>query len=1624
MRQSTSRKARSVRARESHRAAGLPKPGASFAKWACAFVAVFGVAALLAVTAAELAAQAQVQAQAQAPAQAQVPAQAQAQVPAQAQAQVPAQAPAQAKAQARNLAPAEIGFDEAELFAAFPPAPREKKQMLARAREALDEKRNSDAVEYLGRILVGEDDETEDERAQDYFIPVPDGTGQWSSLKTEARRMLGSMPKDGRDIYELQYGARARRMLDDALGSGDAKSLNDVARLYFHTQAGYEAAVLAGRYNLDQGRPLAAALSFERVAETPAAGQFEPELSLLLATSWLYADLPRKADAALRSLKRRMPDTTIRVGATQTGLFGEQQDAVAWLEGIVGPRRSRTPLAASDWLMHRGGPNRNVPSSGGVPLANYRWRLPTVNDPSDETLVRQLTAQMNDQGVAALPSLHVLAVGDTVVMRTSKRLMGVDFATGKRVWEFPYFDLGDATTHGETAVDTAANAAALRAGELAQRMWEDAPYGQMSSDGDSVFLLDDMGYAAFDSRNVVVVGGRIIPNPNAPRSYNQLVACNLRREGALRWKIGGATGEDEPKLAGAFFLGAPLPHQGELYVLAEMNNEIRLVVLDAKSGRLEWSQQLALVETNPIEVDSARRLAGASPSLADGVLVCPTSNGAVVGVDLATRTLLWGFSYPRHGDAGNVSRARRVRAIRTGQPLGSRWIDATVTIAEGKVILTPVESDETYCLDLLTGRPVWLPGQKRNNLLYLASVKDGVAVYVGSDTVAGRRLDDFAPAWPEDVKLPAPPSGRGFASGDHYYVPTSDARLVQLNVREGRIERVVPTGRVLGNLVCHNGQVLAQGADWLLALYQAQPLWAVVEARLDKNPDDAWALTRRAELLLQEGRRDEALANLRRARALEPDDDSIRALLVDSMMQALHDDFAAHQHLATELEPLIERPSQRTKFLALVASRLEQAGQFDAAFDTWLKLAELEVELNSDVASEAAGPILDRFEPHLRVRVDRWVSVQGPRLLQHVGMPRRDRLDRLVAARLETALSIDTPRALRALVETFGFHPLADRARLRLAAKLEDAGEWLEAEQLLIPLVAASEPAIAGPATVQLARVYENAKLFGDAAALYRRLAERWPDTVCFDDMTGTQVVESLAANSAVSARLAPVAPWPAGEVVIREGAGETAPVLPSRSVFRVELRQASGPLPIGAQATLDPQRYFALYDGRGARVARVALAQAVDSRNYVQNYRLAHARGHGHVLVLSLGFECVAVDALRAAAGLDDAVLWRHELATALPETPANRAIRRRVQPRKVSNAWGESRYVATDSQGQRVGETGPLLSTGLCLLSGRELVCIDPISGETIWSRDDVPADAELFGDDEFLFVMGEGSGEVVVVSPLDGRLLGTRLLPMDEERWTTHGRRVLTWSQQNDEMRLRLYDVWAQRDVWVRNYPVGTRGTLVEQDEVATLRPDGSCEILSLEEDRPTLATQLEPEPSLESIVVLRSADRYLLMTSEPIVREAADLRIEAAPGGYHAPLVNGRLYALDRSTGDPTWPAPAVVSQFGLPLDQPRESPFALFLRHITTTGGRAPRATRTSVVALDKRDGRVVFQRDDIPTTTGAYALLAEPHHQSVTLLLPGKAYTMDLTDQPAPPSPPAHVGNPDDLPPELRGSAE
>jgi hypothetical protein len=135
---------------------------------------------------------------------------------------------------------------------------------------------------------------------------------------------------------------------------------------------------------------------------------------------------------------------------------------------------------------------------------------------------------------------------------------------------------------------------------------EDNAYGQVSSDSERVFLLWNLPVIKQTSRTSFRVNPATGKQSGA-ESSNQLAALDLKTEGSLTWIVGGTSGEDEPALAGAFFLGPPLPLQGELYAIAELDGEIRLCVLDAANGSLKWQQQLAHVDSRVIAWGAAPR---------------------------------------------------------------------------------------------------------------------------------------------------------------------------------------------------------------------------------------------------------------------------------------------------------------------------------------------------------------------------------------------------------------------------------------------------------------------------------------------------------------------------------------------------------------------------------------------------------------------------------------------------------------------------------------------------------------------------------------------------------------------------------------------------------------------------------------------------------------------------------------------------------------------------------------------------------------------------------------------------------------------------------------------------------
>jgi len=119
------------------------------------------------------------------------------------------------------------------------------------------------------------------------------------------------------------------------------------------------------------------------------------------------------------------------------------------------------------------------------------------------------------------------------------------------------------------------------------------------------------------------------------------------------------------------------------------------------------------------------------------------------------------------------------------------------------------------------------------------------------------------------------------------------------------------------------------------------------------------------------------------------------------------------------------------------------------------------------------------------------------------------------------------------------------------------------------------------------------------------------------------------------------------------------------------------------------------------------------------------------------------------------------------------------------------------------------------------------------------------------------------------------------------------------------------------------------------------------------------------------------------------------------------MHGRTYAFDRATGKLQWQMPAFVSHHCLPADQPVESPLLMF-----TSIRRANNKVATSVLVLDRRTGRNVYEKD-LSGAADSSDIVADPAKQTATLALfgePSRSITFLMTDKPLAPQPPAQTG--------------
>src|SRR5262249_53948695 len=205
--------------------------------------------------------------------------------------------------------------------------------------------------------------------------------------------------------------------------------------------------------------------------------------------------------------------------------------------------------------------------------------------------------------------------------------------------------------------------------------------------------------------------------------------------GKIMWEIGGKAKDDQDKkdeLKDSYFLGAPMPLGGKLFVLLEKQQDLRLASLDPLTGKLLNIQTLATAR-DKMAADVWRRVQATHLAYGEGILVCPTNAGAILGVDLLSGSLVWAYPYRDKDDVQEQYDPRTGRIPKgwvigpDGMPYDPRqtpntkWKVSPPVIVDGKVVFTAPDASKIHCINLKDGSAVWSQQRKADDL-YLAGV--------------------------------------------------------------------------------------------------------------------------------------------------------------------------------------------------------------------------------------------------------------------------------------------------------------------------------------------------------------------------------------------------------------------------------------------------------------------------------------------------------------------------------------------------------------------------------------------------------------------------------------------------------------------------------------------------------------------------------------------------------------------------------------------------------------------------------------------------------------------------------------------------------------------------------------
>jgi len=511
-------------------------------------------------------------------------------------------------------------------------------------------------LQSLHRLLrAGDDAGASDEflrlRTADPFSLVPSRAepGIYVPLYQALFAAAFELPEAVRESVIRTAGAAAEKSLSSAVAIGSAASLPRLICEYAGTAASIKAHFVLARLHLNRGNTLA-------------------------AKSWLQPMLHKRMTAAYRVEAIQILDS-LDNGGVQLESVTEQLPAQA-PQHLVWQSR----LAASTKLRRQIDVFQTAAARAKVVPQNA-WKA--------------------------------VCDGQTAYRRTLRGLASVDLATGSTRWEYPMGLALDAvissgrtnsSVFGEPSGEqlTSASFARMEQSPLANTFCRDNLLGRLEGDSNSIYAVVTDG--KYQTSSLLGRGFRVPASSGFVG--NKLVA--IRKDSGSRiWSLGQATIEEHlgTTSSDCWIAGPPETAGHEIFCVFEWNNEIRLGSVSASTGELRWTTALAYPEQS-IEKDVVRRLWGAKPTRAGGLIWCLTTAGWLVCVDELSHSVIHATAIQTESNNKNAVSVGRGQPVVFTRPssLSDRWSVSRLIVLGDMLVAMAHESHDIVMVDINSGR--------------------------------------------------------------------------------------------------------------------------------------------------------------------------------------------------------------------------------------------------------------------------------------------------------------------------------------------------------------------------------------------------------------------------------------------------------------------------------------------------------------------------------------------------------------------------------------------------------------------------------------------------------------------------------------------------------------------------------------------------------------------------------------------------------------------------------------------------------------------------------------------------------------------------------------------------------